>query len=131
MKKIFFSFKGDGPDILLYFEKKEKNLSRAGAMLVSTIKDNMQDVNSGNRSDSEVNGHPATFVIHKSTMLVPVGNTPITNIIIEVFAMNGSVCLKKGALSFASIYSADQKQQWETALQKTFRSIRKTNTTDK
>jgi hypothetical protein len=124
VEKIFYSFKGDGPDVMLYYEKKQKDLTKAGATLVSTIKDNMQDATPGPRSDSAVNGQPATFVIYKSTMLVPIGNPVITNITVELFAMNGSVRLKKGALSFASIYNAEQKKQLEETLQKSFQSIR-------
>jgi hypothetical protein len=124
VEKMFYSFKGDGPDVLLLFEKKQKNLSRAGDLLITTIKDQLKDAKPGTRSEAEVSGHPATFVIYKSTMLIPVGNPPITNVTVELFAMNGSVRLKQGALSFAAIYSGEQKKQWEETLQKSFSSIR-------
>ena len=124
VEKMFYSFKGDGPDVLLFFEKKQKDLSQAGEMLTSTIKDQLKNAKPGPRSDAAVNGHPATFVIYTSTMVVPVGNPVITNVTVELFAMNGSVRLKKGALSFASIYSGEQKKQFEETLQKSFQSIR-------
>jgi hypothetical protein len=125
VEKVFYSFKGNGPDVMLYFEKKQKNLSKAGELLVTTIKNQLPDAKPGTRCEAEVNGLPATFVVYQSTMLIPVGKPVITNLTVELFAMNGSVRLKKGALSFASIYSADQKkQQWEETLQKSFQSIR-------
>ena len=126
VEKIFYAFKGDGPDILLYYEKKQKDLTLAGDMLTSTIKDQIQNAKPGPRSEMQVNGHPATFVIYQGTVQVPVGNPVITNITVELFAMNGSVRLKKGALSFASIYSSEQKKQFEETLQKSFQSIRET-----
>jgi hypothetical protein len=124
VEKMFYSFKGDGPDVLLYYEKKQKDLTQAGEMLITTVKDQLKNAKPGPRSEAAVNGHPATFVIYTSTMVVPVGNPVITNVTVELFAMNGSVRLKKGALSFASIYSAEQKKQFEETLQKSFQSIR-------
>ena len=124
VEKLFYSFKGEGPDIMLLFEKKQKNVDEAGAMLISTIKDQLKDARPGPRSDAQVNGHPATLVVYTSTMQIPVGNPVITNITVELFAMQGSVRLKKGTLSFASIYSTEQKKQYEDTLRQSFQSIR-------
>jgi hypothetical protein len=124
VEKMFYSFKGEGPDIMLLFEKKQKNLDEAGAMLISTIKDQLKNAKPGPRSEAEVNGHPATVVVYTGTVQVPVGNPVITNITVELYAMQGSVRLKKGALSFASIYSGEQKKQYEDTLKKSFQSIR-------
>ena len=124
VEKMFYSFKGEGPDIMLLFEKKQKNLDEAGAMLISTVQQQLKDAKPGPRSEAQVNGHPATFIIYTSKMQVPIGNPVITNVTVELFAMQGSVRLKKGALSFAAIYSAEQKKQYEDTLKQSFQSIR-------